>query len=78
MEPTTELEKSKAPIIIKVIEYLPNAVVSKNIVNQRNITALSFYTGKELAEKASPFDTNTQIIDDKGEVIINDKNFILN
>ena len=29
MEPTTELEKSKAPIIIKVIEYLPNSVVSK-------------------------------------------------
>jgi len=75
MEPTTELEKSNAHIIVEIIEYLPNAVVSKTIIRKitGNITASSFDAGEELAEKTSPFDNYIQIIDGKAEVTISDK-----
>ena len=70
-----ELEKSKAHIIVEIIEYLPNAVVSKTVIRKitGNITASSFDAGEELAEKTSPFDNYIQIIDGKVEVTIKDK-----
>lgn len=75
-----ELEKSKAHIIVEIIEYLPNAVVSKTIIKRLtgNITASSFDAGEELAEKLSPFDTYIQIIDGSAELTINDNQFLLN
>lgn len=71
----SELEKSKAHIIVEIIEYMPRAVVSKTIIKKTtgNVTASSFATGEELAEKISPFDTYIQIIDGKAEVVINEK-----
>ena len=70
-----EIEKAKAHIIVEIIEYLPNAVVSKTIIRKitGNITASSFDAGEELAEKTSPFDNYIQIIDGKAELTINDK-----
>ena len=54
---SNELEKSKAHIVVEIIEYLPNAVVSKTIIKKStgNITVSSFDAGEELAEKTSPF-----------------------
>ena len=77
---TGELEKSKAHIIVEIIQYIPNAVVSKTIIKKTtgNITVSSFDAGEELAEKLSPFDTYVQIIDGTAELIINDKKYILN
>ncbi|MFN3490075.1 MAG: cupin domain-containing protein [Emticicia sp.] len=79
MEPVTELEKSKAHIIVEIIEYMPNSVVSKTIIRKitGNITASSFDAGEELAEKISPFDNYVQIIDGKAEVTVNAKVFRL-
>lgn len=59
-----ELQKGTAHIIVEIIEYLPNAVVSKTIIRKStgNITAMSFYEGEELADKSSPYDTYIQII----------------
>jgi quercetin dioxygenase-like cupin family protein len=76
---TTELEKSKPHIIVEIIEYVANAVVSKTIIKKTtgNITVSSFAIGEELAEKTSPFDNYIQIIDGTAEVIINDKVFKL-
>jgi quercetin dioxygenase-like cupin family protein len=73
----TELEKSKAHIIIEIIEYVPNAMLSKTIIKKTtgNITVSSFDAGEELAEKTSPFDTFIQIIDGAAEVIINEKKY---
>lgn len=73
--PSTELEKSKAHIIIEIIEYVPKAVVSKTIIKKTtgNITVSSFDEGEKLAEKTSPFDNYIQIIDGAAEVVINDK-----
>ena len=76
---TIELEKAKTHIIVEIIEYMPNAVVSKTIIKKitGNITASSFDAGEELAEKISPFDTYIQIIDGAAELTINDKAYML-
>ena len=77
--PPTEIEKSKTHIIVEIIEYVPNAVVSKTIIKKTtgNVTVTSFDTGEELAEKTSPFDTYIQIIDGVAEVVINEKDYLL-
>lgn len=74
-----ELEKSKAHIIVEIIEYVPNAVVSKTIIKKTtgNITVTSLDAGEELAEKTSPFDNYIQIIHGAAEVVIRDKTFQL-
>lgn len=75
----TELEKSKAHIIVEIIEYVPHAVLSKLIIKKitGNITVSSFDAGEELAQKISPFDIFIQIIDGTAEVTVNDKLFNL-
>ena len=67
-----EIEKSRAHIIVEIIEYMPNAVVIKTIIKKStgNISVMSFDAGEGLTEKASPFDTFAQIIDGKAEIVI--------
>lgn len=67
-----ELEKSKAMIVVEIIEYVPDSVVIKTIIKKStgNINAVSFDSGEKLEEKTSPFDTFIQIIDGKAEIII--------
>jgi len=74
-----ELEKLKVHIIVEIIEYVPNAVVSKTIIKKTtgNVTVSSFDAGEELAEKTSPFDNYIQIIDGTAEVVIDKRNFKL-
>jgi quercetin dioxygenase-like cupin family protein len=76
---SAELEKSKAHVIVQIIEYMPKAVVSKTIIKKitGNVTVSSFDAGEELAEKLSPFDTYIQIIDGAAELFINDKQYLL-
>ena len=76
---TSSIEKEKTHIIVEIIEYMPNAVLSKTIIKKitGNITASSFDAGEELAEKLSPFDTYIQIIDGVAELTINGTEFIL-
>lgn len=68
----SEIEKSKTHILIKIIEYVPNSMVSKTIIRKTtgNISVLAIDTGETLAEKKSPFDTFLQIIEGKAEVVI--------
>jgi len=74
-----ELEKSKAHIIVEIIEYVPNSVVSKTIIKKTtgNVTVSSFDEGEELAEKTSPFDNYIQVIDGAAEVSINQRKYHL-
>ncbi len=67
-----ELEKSKSHIIVEIIEYVPNSVVSKTIIKKStgNISVMSFDTGEGLIEKTSPFDTFAQIIEGKAEIVV--------
>jgi len=74
-----ELEKSKAFILVEIIEYVPNAVVIKTIIKKTtgNITAVSFDSGEALPERISPFDIFIQVIEGKAEMLINDSSKIL-
>lgn len=67
-----ELEKAKPHVVVEIIDYVPNAVVSKTILRKitGNVTALSFDQGEEQGEKIIPFDTFIQIIDGKAEITI--------
>lgn len=69
---TTEIEKSKTHILIEIIEYVPNSVVTKTIIRKTtgNISVVAIDTGEILAEKISPFDTFIQIIEGKAEIVI--------
>jgi len=71
--------KEKAHIIVEIIEYVPNSVVSKTIVKKTtgSVTVSSFDEGEELAEKTSPFDNYIQIIDGNAELEINREKFYL-
>ena len=74
-----ELEKAKVHIVVEIIEYMANAVVSKTIIKKTtgNVTVSSFDAGEELAEKTSPFDNYIQIIDGTASVTIDDNIFKL-
>lgn len=75
----TEIEKSNAYNLVKILEYVPNAVLSKTIVRKLtgNITVSSLDTGEGFSEKISPFDAFIQIIDGRAEIIIDGKSKIL-
>lgn len=75
----SEIKKGKTHIIVEIIEYVSNAVVSKTIIKKStgNITVSSLDAGEELAEKTSPFDTFVQIIDGMAELNINGKEYKL-
>lgn len=74
-----EIEKSKIHILIEIIEYVSNSVVSKTIISKTtgNISVVAIDTGEALAEKISPFDTFIQIIEGTAEVVIDDQPNIL-
>jgi quercetin dioxygenase-like cupin family protein len=69
-----ELEKSKAHVIIDMIEDIPKAKASTTIMKKitGNITVSSFGAGEAFIEKLSPFDTYIQIIAGSVELIINE------
>jgi quercetin dioxygenase-like cupin family protein len=76
---TTELEKSVSHIIVEIIEYVSNSVVSKTIIKKStgNISVMSFDSGEGLTEKRSPFDSFAQIIEGKADIVIGDVSHLL-
>jgi quercetin dioxygenase-like cupin family protein len=74
-----EIEKGIPHIIVEIIEYVENAVVSKTIIKKSsgNVTAMSFDRGEELTDKISPFDNFIQIIDGAAELIIDKQTHLL-
>ena len=69
---SSELEKAKSQIIVEIIEYIPNSVVSKTVLRKLtgSVSVMSFDTGEGLSEKISPFDTFIQIIEGKANIVI--------
>lgn len=72
MENKNELPNSEALIIVEIIEYIPNSIVSKTILKKStgNVSLMSFDSGEAITEKISPFDTFVQIIDGNAEIVI--------
>ena len=67
-----EIEKSKAHIVIDLIEYVPNSIVTRTIIRRLtgNINAIALDSGESLSEKISPFDTYIQVIEGEAEIVI--------
>ena len=76
---SSDLEKSKAHIIVEIIEYMTNSVVIKTIIKKStgNISVMSFDSGEGLTEKTSPFDTFVQILEGKAEIVIDKESNLL-
>jgi len=76
---SNDLEKAKSHIIVEIIEYIPNSVVSKTIIKKStgNISVMSFDSGEGLTEKTSPFDTFAQIIEGQADIVIDKVSNIL-
>jgi len=70
-----KIKKGGAHIVVELIEYEHNAVVSKSIMKKAtgSIDAMSFAQGEGLNEKTSPFDTYAQIIDGSAIIEIDGK-----
>jgi quercetin dioxygenase-like cupin family protein len=70
-----EIPKSTSHIIVELIEYEHDSVVSKSIMKRAtgSINAMSFDNGEGLNEKTSPFDTYAQIIDGSAMIVIDGK-----
>jgi len=75
-----DVEKSKAHIIVEIIEYVAEAVVVKTILRKTtgSISVISIDSGEALAERSIPFDKFVQIIDGKAEIVIDGKSNFLN
>lgn len=67
-----EIQKSKSHILIEIIEYVPNSIVSKTIIRKTtgNISVIAIDTGETMPEKISPFDTFIQILEGTAEILI--------
>lgn len=75
----SEIEKSTPHIMIEIIEYIPNSIVTKTIIRKTtgNVSVIAIDTGESLAEKISPYDTFVQIIDGNAEIVIDEISNIL-
>ncbi len=62
------------------VSYADGSVVSKIIIRNEkgNITLFAFDKGEFLSEHTAPFDAIVQVLDGKGEVVIDGKVFELN
>ena len=67
-----EIVPAQALIIVEIIEYVPNSIVSRTILKKTkgNVSLMSLDSGEALTEKISPFDTFLQIIDGIAEITI--------
>ncbi len=69
-----EFEKSIILVLVDIIEYVSNSVVSKTIIRKTtgNISLVAIDRGEALTENISPFDIFIQIIEGTAEVVIED------
>jgi quercetin dioxygenase-like cupin family protein len=74
-----EFEKAKIFSYNESIEYSNGGIVSKTILKKQtgNISIFSFDKGEALSEHTAPFDAMIQVVDGKGEILINGESFFL-
>jgi quercetin dioxygenase-like cupin family protein len=76
---TKEVEKSDAHIVVEIVEYLTNSVMTSTVINKStgNIKVMSFDTGKGLPARTFPFDSYIQIIEGRAEIVIDNKPYFV-
>lgn len=69
---TPKILPAKALIVVEIIEYVPNSIVSQTILKKTtgNVSIVSLDTGEALTERITPFDTFIQIIDGRADITI--------
>ena len=69
---TNEILKSTAYTAIDMIQYVPNAVVTKSILEKPrgNISIVSFDRGEGQEVKITPFDTFAHVLEGEAEFVI--------
>jgi len=74
-----DIKKSQVQNVDKIVEYVPNSVVIKSIINKPtgSVCAVALDSGEVLSGKIVPFDTFIQIIDGKAEILIDDNSYLL-
>ena len=62
------------------VAYADGSIVSKILLrnDKGNVTLFAFDQGEMLSEHTAPFDAIVQVLDGKGEVVIDGKSFELN
>lgn len=80
MQEFKEFDKAVSFSFNKVIEYQNDSIVSKTILKKEagNIGLMAFDKGQALSEHSAPFDAMVQVVDGKGEIIIDGKSHFLN
>ncbi|HEX9651801.1 MAG TPA: hypothetical protein VGA21_14655 [Cyclobacteriaceae bacterium] len=74
----TELEKCKVYITANVIDYLPDSIITRTILNKNsgNVKVTAIDSSKVLKE-VSPFDSLIQIIEGKAEIVIDELSILV-
>ena len=74
-----KIKKAVVQNITKAIEYVPNSVVIKSIIQRTTgtVCVVALDAGEELSGKISRFDNLIQIIDGSAEIVINSKSNLL-
>lgn len=74
-----ETEKLSKHAVVELIDYVPQAVVSKTIIKKAtgDVTVFSIAEGEAVVEKFIPFDTYLQVIDGTASLLINKRNYLV-
>ncbi len=72
-------DTSKIIEFTKVVDYSTDGIVSKRVLEKStgNVSLFAFDKGQRLSEHSAPFDAMVQVLEGKGEVIINKEPFTL-
>lgn len=73
------LPKSQVHIILEIVEYVPDTIVCKTIINNSNgkLSVVAYDKKEKFCETTALYDTYVQIIDGKAEITIGNKDLEL-
>lgn len=71
--------KEKSQVLRNAVDYSQGSVVSKTIVDKKSgtVTLFAFDQGQKLSEHTAPFDALVLIVEGEGEIIINQKSYLM-
>jgi len=74
-----EFEKAKVFSFSESVNYSDGGIVSKTVLKKQtgNISLFSFDKGEALSEHTAPFDAMIQVVDGKGEILIDGESYFL-
>jgi quercetin dioxygenase-like cupin family protein len=76
---SNEFEKSKVFSFDKSVDYSSGGIVSKTVIKKEtgNVSLFSFDKGEALSEHTASFDAMIQVVEGRGEILIDGVSYIL-